>query len=140
MEKITIDNIEREISHLLEHGTMSMSDLEMLITLCRAMKYMAKIHSKFTMDDAKTWVDHLDPPARWTTDQTLAVMRQCGYDHDPAMFWAVMNSLFSDYGKTIIKYGVDRPDLWAAMTHDFICDADAVPEKVGRYWRDIVKH
>lgn len=140
MEQITIPNIEKEIEKILKHRHMSCDSLEKFVLLCQSMEYMGKMHHEFTEEDAKEWARHMSPPARWTMDQTTAVMRQYGYRHKPCEFWVVMNSLFSDYGKTIIKYAEDKPELWAALAHDFIDDIDADEDKVGRYWRDIVKH
>lgn len=140
MEHITLENIEKEINWILDHGSMNCDNLEKFVLLCKAMKYMGKVHREFTEADAKEWAKHMNPPARWTMEQTTAVMHQNGYYHKPCEFWVVMNMLFSDYGKTMIKNGMDKPEIWAAMAHDFIDDADAEEDKVGRYWRDIVKH
>ena len=140
MSKITTECIEKEIENLLEHGSFSYGNLERLNTLCKAMRNLSKIHHSFTEEDAKEWAKSMDPPPRWTMEQTTAVMNQYGYNHKPCEFWVVINSLFSDYGKTFIKYGMDKPEIWASMAHDFIDDGDAVEDKVGRYWRDIVKH
>jgi hypothetical protein len=38
------------------------------------------------------------------------------------------------------RYNIDRPEIWADMANDFIEDPDAVDGKIGRYYRDIVKH
>ena len=140
MEHITIDNIEKEIEKLLDEAPMSCANLEKFVLLCRAMKYMGRVHREFTEDDAYKWVKHMDPPARWTKDQTTAVMRQYGYEHKPCEFYAVMNMLASDYASTAAKYGVDRVDYWADMAHDWLEDKDADSDKAGKYWRDIVRH
>lgn len=140
MHKITTECIEKELTNLLEHGSFSYTNLEKLNLLCDAMKNLGKVHREFTEDDAKEWASHMNPPARWTMDQTNAVMKQQGYDHKPCEFWVVMNMLFSDYGKTMIKFSADKPEVWASLAHDFIDDPDAGTNKVGRYWRDIVKH
>lgn len=140
MEHITIENIEKEIDCILEHKPLTRNNLEEFVLLCRAMKYMGRIHRKFTEEDATEWAKHMDPPARWTMEQTTAVMHQYGYSHKPCEFWVTMNMLFSDYGKTMIKFGADKPEIWASMAHDFLDDPDAVKDKVGKYWRDIVKH
>ena len=140
MEHITIENIEKEIQYILDHKPMSCDNLERFVLLCQAMKYMERIHHEFTEEDAKEWAKHMDPPPRWAMEQTSAVMAQNGYYHKPCEFWVVMNMLFSDYGKTLIKNNMDKPEIWAAMAHDFLDDPDAQPDKVGRYWRDIVKH
>ncbi|MEE0109369.1 MAG: hypothetical protein UEP57_00550 [Oscillospiraceae bacterium] len=140
MNKITLECVEQELESLLENGSFSYSNLERLNTLCKAKKHLCHMHHGFTEADAKEWVKHMDPPAKWSMDQTTAVMKQRGYDHDPCEFYAVTNAMYSDYGKTIAKYNMDKPELWADMAHDFICDADAAEGKVGRYFRDIVRH
>ena len=140
MMHITKANIEREITKMLEHAPMTFDNLERYVLLCKAMKYIDHTDREFTEADAREWVSHMDPPARWTMEQTTAVMHQFDYHHKPCVFYAVMNMLFSDYGRTIIKYGLDKPEFWAALAHDFIDDPDAVDMKVGKYWRDIVGH
>lgn len=140
MGKITTECIEKELSELLEKGHFSPGNIRWFNELCMAMKHLSKVHREFTEEDATEWAKHMDPPARWTMDQTTAVMNQFGYHHRPCEFWIVMNSLFSDYGKTMIKHSMDKPEVWAALAHDFINDHDAVEGKVGKYWRDIVKH
>lgn len=138
--RITIPNIEKEMKHLQEKGWMCRDDLKMLVLLGEAMEVMGHIDREFTEEDAKKWVEHMDPPARWTMEQTTAVMHQFGYSHRPCVFYTVMNMLFSDYGRTVIRFNMDKPEFWAALAHDFIDDPDAEGMKVARYWRDIVKH
>ena len=140
MMNITKANIENEITKMLEHSPMTCDNLERYVLLCKAMKYIDHTDREFTEADAREWVEHMDPPARWTMEQTTAVMRKHGYNHKPCVFYAVMNMLWSDYGKTVSKFGFDIVDLWAEMADDFIDDVDAEDMKVGRYWRDIVRH
>ena len=140
MKHITIENIEHEMEELLDNAPLTCGNLEKFVLLARAMKYMGRVHREFTEEDAREWARHMNPPARWTMDQTTAVMRQQGYNYKPCEFYVVMNSLVSDYGKTMAKYGADRPDVWADLAHDWLDDMDAEDGKVGRYWRDIVRH
>lgn len=138
--RITIPNIEHEMKRLLAEGWMCRDDLKELVLLGEAMELLSHTDQEFTEADAREWVSHMDPPGKWTMEQTTAVMRQHGYEHRPCVFYAVMNMLWSDYGKTVTKYGVDRADFWAALANDWINDPDAESMKTGRYWRDIVKH
>ena len=140
MEHITITNIEKEIDYILGHKPLSCDNLERFVLLCQAMKYMSQMRREFTDEDAQEWAKSMNPPARWTMEQTTAVMNAQGYHHKPCEFWVVMNMLFSDYGKTMVKHSMDKPEVWAALANDFLDDGDAVPDKLGRYWRDIVKH
>lgn len=50
-----------------------------------------------------------------------------------------MNAARSDYNKTAQKTGLDRPEFYAMLATDFICDKDAKPNKLWRYMRDIAK-
>lgn len=140
MRHITVENIEKEMTELLNEAPMTCTNLEKFVLLARSMKYMGKVRQEFSEEDAREWVSHMNPPARWTMDQTTAVMHQRGYNHSPCEFYAVMNMLVSDYGTTMAKYGADKPEVWADLADAFIKDADAAGDKVGRYWRDIVKH
>ena len=139
MEHITIPNIEKEINNILEHKPLNYDNLERFVLLSKAMKYLSHTHREFTMEDAKAWIAAMNPPARWTLEQTTDVMNLHGFHHKPCEFWVAMNALYSDYGKTVAKFGADRAEFWAEMAHDFIDDPDAEDMKVGRYWRDIVK-
>lgn len=136
---MTLQEIEKEIQAVMEKP-LCMSNLKIFNELSEAMRNMAHTERVFSEEDANKWVAHMSPKARWNMEQTTAVMRQYGYEHKPCEFFAVMNALYSDYGKTAARMGFDRPDVWAALAHDWIDDGDAVADKVGRYWRDIVKH
>jgi len=138
--RITIPNIEQEMKELLEKGWMCRDDLKMLVLLGEAMEMMGHVDREFTETDAKEWVSHMDPPGKWTMEQTTAVMHQYGYHHKSCVFYAVMNMLWSDYGKTVVKHGLDRADFWAELANDYIEDQDTEDMKVGWYWLDIVRH
>ena len=140
MYKITNECIEKELKELLEKAPFSYANLEKLNILCKAMWNLSKMHHSFTEEDAKEWVQSMNPPAKWTMEQTTSVMNFHGFHYDPCAFWVVMNVLYSDYGKTIAKHNLDKPEVWASLANDFLQDADAVPDKLARYWRDIVKH
>lgn len=140
MKNINIENIEHEIMELVENAPMTCANLERFNILSEAMSHMKHVHREFTEEDAKKWVASMDPPAKWTKEQTTDVMTKQGYYHKPCEFWAVMNALYSDYGKTMQKFGADKPEVWAALAHDWLDDEDALPGKAGRYYRDIVKH
>ena len=140
MYKITNECIEKELTVMLEKGSLTPGNVRWINDLSLLMQNLKKMRHEFTEEDAKEWAKHMNPPARWTMDQTTAVMQQNGYNHKPCEFWVVMNMLFSDYGKTMIKNNMDKPEVWAALANDFLDDGDAVKDKVGRYWRDIVKH
>lgn len=139
MDHINTANVENQIAYLLDNAPMTCGNLKEFVLLCEAMEYLSKMRHEFTKEDAEDWVKHMNPPARWTMEQTTAVMYQRKYEHDPVEFYVVMNMLVSDYGKTMAKYGADKPEVWADMANDFISDPDAVKNKVGKYFRDITQ-
>ena len=140
MQEFTQANIEKWLQDFVKTAPLNCCNAEKFNIMSFAMKNMAHMDHVFTEEDAKEWVHHMNPPARWTIEQTTAVMNQQGYHYKPCEFWAVMNSLASDYGATFAKYGIDRADMWADIAHDWLSDKDAVHGKAGRYFRDIVMH
>ena len=52
MEHITTENIERELTELLDNAPMTCANLEKLVLLSRAMKYLGRVHREFTEEDA----------------------------------------------------------------------------------------
>lgn len=137
MERISIPAIDAEIQDVLKEP-MGIRSLEKFVLLCRAKKYLKKMDCDFGEEEAKEWVAKMAPTAKWTMEQTTAVMRQKGYEHKPCEFWAVMNMLYSDYGKTLQKYNADKPEVWADMADAWINDPDVRPGKTARYYHDIV--
>ena len=133
-------HIEEWLSEFVEEMPLTCANAEKFNIMCEAMRNMAHMHLEFTEEDAEAWVSAMNPPARWTMDQTTDVMNKQGFHHKPCEFYAVMNALFSDYGKTMAKFNADKPEVWAALAHDWLDDADAEDGKTGRYFRDIVKH
>lgn len=140
MEKITLQAVEHDIEELLEHGGLTMRNLEEFNALSWARKNLADMPCHFDEETARAWVAKMTPAARWDMAQTTAVMQSKGYNHRPCEFWAVMNMLYSDYGKVMTKYGADKPEIWADMADAWITDPDARGHKTGRYYRDIVEH
>lgn len=57
----------------------------------------------------------------------------------PETFWCVMCMMHSDYYRVARNHGVDTPDFYADMTAAFLQDADAAPNKAGRYDRCVTQ-
>lgn len=55
-------------------------------------------------------------------------------------FWAVMNSIYSDYGMTLDKIPGIMPDIYGELALDWICDDDAVENKAAAYFSYVVAH
>lgn len=140
MDKKTIQDIEEALEKV-KAKKPTLQTLSMYVMLNQAKDYMQKeSNEKFSEEDAEKWVKHMAPSARWTKDQTTTAMQQRGYRDDPAEFYAVMNAMASDYGKTMAKYGADKPEVYADLAHEWLNDADAKEDKAAAYFRNIVKH
>lgn len=75
----------------------------------------------------------------WTMEQINKVMQDYKVDCDPAEFWAVMNSLYSDYCEVLKKVNA-TVDTYVGLAKAWIDDPDAVPDKAAAYYTHIVKH
>ena len=100
---------------------------------------------EFTEDDAKEWTARMENTddttgQHWSMEQTTAVMRSRGLHYDPAVWYAAMNMIYSDYFKTAKKHGVNTVEFFADMTDAFIDDKDAgaPEEKISAYYHCVV--
>ena len=100
---------------------------------------------EFTEDDAKEWtacMENTDDTTgqHWPIEQTTAVMLSRGLHYDPAVWYAAMNMIYSDYFKTAKKHGVNTVEFFADMTDAFLDDKDAgaPEEKISAYYHCVV--
>lgn len=113
----------------------------------KAMKRRMEEMPEMDKHTAEKWVSHMDKAdgsgkgGKWTMEQTTQLMKQKGYNFDPAEFYAVINMLHSDYGKTLTKYGINNVEAYAELAKDWIDDDDvaAGDEKTAIYYECIVK-
>lgn len=99
---------------------------------------------KFTEDDAKAWTARMENTdgttgPHWPMAQTTAVMVSRGYHYDPAVWYAAMNMIYSDYFGVAENHKVDYVDFYADMTAAFLDDKDAAgpEEKISAYYHCI---
>lgn len=76
----------------------------------------------------------------WTMDQTKQVQAQRNINCDPVEFYAIINSIYSDYCKVAKKHNVNTIDFYADMAKAWLDDEDAVNDKATAYFEYIVKH
>ena len=102
--------------------------------------------NKLTKEMAEEWMMGLQNEdgtkgPHWSMDQAKQVMQQRGIQADPAVFWAILNMMYSDYCKVFKKHGVgDRVDFYADMVAAWMNDKDG-PEpskKAASYYEYIV--
>lgn len=94
---------------------------------------------------AKEWTEAMENGdgtrgPHWTVEQTDQVMAQRGLECDSAEFFAVLNSVYSDYCAVAQKHGVNNVDFYADLAKAWLHDKDAVKDKAAAYYEYIVKH
>lgn len=76
----------------------------------------------------------------WTIEETNKLLKQYSLDCDPEKFWAVMNSLYSDYCEALRESGISTPEVYVRLAKAWIKDKDAVSDKAAAYYTYIVEH
>lgn len=95
-----------------------------------------------THDEAEEWCDNManadgTKGPHWTYEQASQLMAQRGIDCDPMDFWVTLNMMHSDYSKVAKAYSTNNPNFYADMAAAFLCDEDAVKDKLVQYWEHI---
>lgn len=77
--------------------------------------------------------------AHFKPEQTEQMRQQHAPECDKWEFMVAMNMMYADYCKSAKSLGVDRPDFYALMARDFLCDKDAGKNKLQKYMEVIPK-
>lgn len=103
------------------------------------------LNSSFSIDTAKEWTkkmknaDGTQGP-HWTLEQAKQIMAQRKIGLDPVQFWVTLNMIYSDYSPVAKKHGLGGSlDFYADMAKAFLTDKDAKPDKLARYYENIVQ-
>lgn len=100
---------------------------------------------KLTPELAKEWTAHMKngdgtTGAHWSMEQVKQLMQQRGINADPAEFFAILNSVYSDYYTVAKKHNVHNIDFYIDIAKAWLDDKDAVPDKAAAYYEYVVKH
>ena len=143
---LTCEYFKHEIQEILDKDDLDQKSLEVLVDLLLAKHLIGKeMSKKLTEEMATMWVSHMENTdgtngAHWTLDATTTVRDKLGLKHIYKYeFWAVMNSLYSDYGKTLAKVNA-TPEVYGELARDWIEDDDAVKAKAAAYYEYVVAH
>lgn len=75
---------------------------------------------------------------KYSFEDAERIMQENQIECDPVEFYAAINAVYSDYGKVAKKFGVTHDEFWACMAEAFICDEDAVEDKLMTYLECVV--
>lgn len=148
-----IEKLHKELHEIMERPVTLGRAEEVMVyadTIC-ALHKLGDDHFRestkmmeFTEDDAKAWTARMENTdgttgPHWPMAQTTAVMVSRGYHYDPAVWYAAMNMVYSDYFSVAKKHGVNTVEFFADMAEAFLGDkdADGPEEKISAYYHCI---
>lgn len=109
------------------------------------MSYEApRSHRKLDRTMAEQWTagmkneDGTTGP-HWNMEQVKQAMAQRSIPGDPVEFYAVLNSLYSDFGEVFKKYNL-KMDFYCDLARAWLDDSDAVDNKAAAYFEYVVRH
>lgn len=76
----------------------------------------------------------------WTMEETNRLHKQYSLDCSQEEFWAVINSLYSDYCEALRESSASTPEVYVRLAKAWIKDKDAVPDKAAAYYTYVVEH
>lgn len=144
--KTYIEKLYGELHELSTHPVCrgSVEDATGIAELICMLKKIDRKYG-FTEADAHEWTSHMENTddttgQHWPIEQTTAVMLSRGLHYDPAVWYAAMNMIYSDYFKTAKKHGANTVEFFADMTDAFLDDKDAgdPEEKISAYYHYVV--
>lgn len=137
-----IEKLHKELHEISKRpvcrGTVEeATEIVSLICMLRKIEY----NSEFTEVDAYEWTEHMKNEddttgMHWPMSKTSAIMAAMKLHYDPAVWYAAMNMIYSDYCGVAEKHGVDTQDYYADMAEAFLNDKDAKgpEEKLSAYY------
>lgn len=76
----------------------------------------------------------------WTMEETNRLHKQYSLECSQEEFWAVINSLYSDYCEALRESSASTPEVYVRLAKAWIRDKDAVPDKAAAYYTYVVEH
>lgn len=112
----------------------------------KRMGYAKGEGARLNRQTAEKWVRSMknadgSTGEHWTMEQISAIMERHGLRCNPVKFWVAMNAVYSDLSEVAEKHGVGNEEFYADMAKSFwLCDRDAVEDKLGAYYENVVRH
>lgn len=140
--KTYIEKLYGEL-HELSTQPVCRRSVEEAVEIAELICVLEKLERKcdFTEADAREWTARMENTddttgPHWPMAQTTAVMVSRGYHYDPAVWYAAMNMVYSDYFSVAKKHGVNTVEFYADMAEAFLDDKDAgsPEEKISAYY------
>lgn len=75
----------------------------------------------------------------WPLEKTKEIMKQFNIDCDPMEFYAVINSIYSDYCEALKKNNASTLETYACLAKAWLEDDDAVEDKAAAYFTYIIE-
>lgn len=143
--KTYIEKLYGEL-HELSTQPVCRRSVEEAAEIAELICVLEKLERKFdfTESEAREWTARMENTdgttgPHWPIEQTTAVMVSKGYHYDPAVWYAAMNMVYSDYFSVAKKHGVNSVEFYADVAEAFLDDKDAggPEEKISAYYHCI---
>ena len=153
IKDLTIEQVEKEIEEL-HHKPLNWDSVQWLAALMTIKHRMEKDEHEeheeeyhaISKEDAKKWVSSMHNSdgnygEHWTCAQTKNLLKSHGFHCDEWEFYAVMNSLYSDFGKVLSEFGIPDTNTacYARLAKAWLTDDDAMPFKAMRYYENVAE-
>ena len=152
IKDLTIDRVEKEIEEL-QSKPMTWDTVQWLAALMTIRHRLERVEEEhehvyhtLTEHDAKEWVSSLVNSdgtygEHWSCAQTTNLMHSHGMQFNAWEFYAVINSIYSVFGKVLAEFGIPDSNTacYAKLAKAWLHDADAMPHKAMRYYDNVVE-
>lgn len=150
---LSVSQVEEEIQEL-QHKPLNWDTVQWYAALLtikhRLEKTEDKAHEheyhKLSKEEAKEWVAAMRNSdgsygEHWSCVQTRNLMKAHGFHCDEWEFYAVINSIYSDFGKVLAEFGIPDSNTacYAKLAQAWLMDDDAEEHKAMRYYENVVE-
>jgi len=88
---------------------------------------------------ARMWVQKMDGGEHFKAEHAEQLRMGICPECKKWEYYVAINAMYSDHCETAKKMGVDKPEFYAHLAKDFLCDLDAGPHKLQKYMMTIPK-
>lgn len=131
IEKIVDDGDSKEmhmLSKMLDETIYALKDYDYDMYCEYKTKLYEMAYGKvLSMEMADKWIKNMTPTARWSKEETDSVVDNYNLKMNKICAWALLNMLYTDYGKVINEFVSDDEeiDFYVKMAMAWWNDPDA---------------
>lgn len=141
-DKMSSDEIIRHLASAIDDGIECGEEYKELYEHAYGNKLSNEVITDWVKSMAVTDGSEREHGQKWSVDQCYEVGQKIGFDfnkHSKYDWYAVMNMMYSDNFKTAKAFSLhDDPMFYARLAKDWLCDSDAMKNKLFNYYFSVV--